>query len=65
MQDITVLKQALPYIQRFKGTTFVVKFGGETMVDPDVLDRLIGDVTLLHLVGVRMVLVHGGGKQIT
>jgi acetylglutamate kinase len=65
LQDITVLKQALPYIQRFKGTTFVVKFGGETMVDPDVLDRLIGDVTLLHLVGVRMVLVHGGGKQIT
>jgi acetylglutamate kinase len=65
VQDITVLKQALPYIQRFKGTTFVVKFGGEAMVDPEVLDRLIGDVTLLHLVGVKVVVVHGGGKQIT
>lgn len=65
MQDITVLRQALPYIQRFKGKTFVVKLGGEAIDDPDVLERVIEDVALLHLVGIRVVLVHGGGKQMT
>ena len=65
MEDITVLKQSLPYIQRFKGTTFVVKFGGEAMTDPAILERLIEDITLLHLVGIRLVVVHGGGKHVT
>lgn len=65
MEDITVLKQALPYIRRFKGSTFVIKFGGEAMTDPDVLERLVEDVTLLHLVGIRVVVVHGGGKHVT
>lgn len=65
MEDITVLKQALPYIRRFKGSTFVIKFGGEAMTDPEILERLVEDVTLLHLVGIRVVLVHGGGKHVT
>jgi acetylglutamate kinase len=65
VEDITVLRQALPYIQRFKGKTFVVKFGGEAIDDAQVLERLIEDVALLHLVGIRVVLVHGGGKQMT
>ncbi len=65
MEDIHVLKQALPYIQRFKGSTFVIKFGGEAMTDPSILERLIEDITLLHLVGIHVVVVHGGGKQIT
>jgi len=65
VEDITVLKQSLPYIQRFKGTTFVVKFGGEAMTDPEILERLIEDITLLHLVGIRLVVVHGGGKHVT
>lgn len=65
MEDITVLKQALPYIRRFKGSTFVIKLGGESMASPEVLERLIEDVTLLHLVGIRVVLVHGGGVHVT
>lgn len=65
MEDITVLKQSLPYIQRFKGTTFVVKFGGEAMRDHDTLEQLIEDITLLHLVGIRVVVVHGGGRHVT
>ncbi|MFT6395979.1 MAG: acetylglutamate kinase [Bradymonadia bacterium] len=65
MEDITVLKQALPYIRRFKGCTFVVKLGGESMTSSEVLERLIEDVTLLHLVGIRVVLVHGGGMHVT
>ncbi len=65
MEDITVLKQALPYIRRFKGCTFVVKLGGESMTSKEVLERIIEDVTLLHLVGIRVVLVHGGGMHVT
>lgn len=65
MEDITVLKQALPYIQRFKGKTFVVKFGGEAFTDPEVFERLMEDIALMHLVGIRVVVVHGGGKHVT
>ena len=65
MEDIRVLQQALPYIQRFKGSTFVIKIGGETFEDATVLDRLIDDLTLMHLVGIRIVIVHGGGKHVT
>jgi len=65
VEDITVLKQALPYIRRFKGSTFVIKLGGEAMTDRGVLERLVEDVTLLHLVGIRVVVVHGGGKHVT
>ena len=65
VEDIAVLKQSLPYIQRFKGTTFVVKFGGEAMTSDEILERLIEDITLLHLVGIRVMVVHGGGKHVT
>lgn len=65
MENITVLRQALPYLQRFKNQIFVIKFGGEAIDDPAVLERLIEDVALLHLVGIRLVIVHGGGKQTT
>jgi acetylglutamate kinase len=65
VEDIAILKQSLPYIQRFKGTTFVVKLGGEAMGDDAVLSRLIEDITLLHLVGIRLVVVHGGGRHVT
>lgn len=65
MENITVLRQALPYLQRFKNQVFVIKFGGEAIDEPEVLERLIEDVALLHLVGIRLVIVHGGGKQTT
>ena len=65
VEDISILKQSLPYIQRFKNTTFVVKLGGEAMRDAETLAMVIEDITLLHLVGIRLVIVHGGGRHVT
>lgn len=59
-----VLNQALPYIQAFRGHTFVVKYGGSAMRDPDLLDGVLRNVLLLRLVGIEVVLVHGGGPEI-
>jgi len=64
-QEVEVLLQALPYMRQHKGATFVVKCGGEIARDPEALGHLAGDVALLHHVGVRVVLVHGGGPQAT
>ncbi len=63
----SVLLEALPYIQRFRGSTFVVKFGGAFMDDPDPSARLSGatDLAFLAAVGIQVVVVHGGGKAIT
>ena len=59
-----VLVEALPYIRRFFNTTVVVKYGGNAMTDPDLANRFAEDVVLLHSVGIRPVVVHGGGPQI-
>jgi acetylglutamate kinase len=59
-----ILNQALPYIQRFQGHTFVVKYGGSSLADRDALRGVIRNVLLLQLVGIRPVLVHGGGPEI-
>lgn len=59
-----ILIEALPYIRRFTGTTVVVKVGGLPMTDPERMRSLAKDVLLLHSVGIRPVLVHGGGPQI-
>jgi acetylglutamate kinase len=57
--------EALPYIQQFHGKTIVIKLGGHAMVDPVVLENAIRDAVLLHYVGIRVVLVHGGGPEIS
>jgi len=59
-----VLIEALPYIRRFYGATIVVKYGGNAMVDPDLAERFAEDIVLLQAVGIRPVVVHGGGPQI-
>jgi len=59
-----VLVEALPYIQRFAGATFVVKYGGHAMTDAAAADSFARDVVLLASIGVRVVIVHGGGPQI-
>jgi acetylglutamate kinase len=59
-----VLIEALPYIRRFAGETLVVKYGGHAMTDPDAAMSFAQDVTLLNSVGLRVVVVHGGGPQI-
>ncbi len=60
-----VLIEALPYISRFSGKVVVVKYGGGAMVDPDFARSFAGDVALMHYVGMRPVVVHGGGPQIS
>jgi acetylglutamate kinase len=65
MQDISILKQAIPFVRRFKGSLFVIKFGGESMKDAANLDKLCEDIGFLHDVGIRVIVVHGGGKQVT
>ena len=59
-----VLTEALPYIQRFTGRTFVVKFGGNAMVDPALHASFARDIVLMKLVGINPIVVHGGGPQI-
>jgi acetylglutamate kinase len=59
------LIEALPYIQRFRGQRFVIKYGGSAMEDEQVVERFLRDVVFLAAVGIQPVLVHGGGKAIT
>ncbi len=65
MKREEVLIEALPYIQQFHGRTMVIKLGGHAMVDAAILENAIQDAVLLQLVGIRVVLVHGGGPEIT
>ncbi|MEX2325115.1 MAG: acetylglutamate kinase [Nitriliruptoraceae bacterium] len=60
-----VLREALPWITRFHGQTIVIKYGGNAMVDEDLKQSFAADVALLHFVGLRPVIVHGGGPQIS
>lgn len=60
----SVLTEALPYIQKFTGKTFVVKFGGNAMVDNQLKASFARDIVLMKLVGINPIVVHGGGPQI-
>ena len=62
---VEILSQALPYIQKFHGKTFVVKYGGSAMTDPVLKLETIKDLVLLSCVGIKVVLVHGGGPEIS
>lgn len=62
---LDLLREALPYIQRFKGQTFVVKLSGKATDDATNLMSLAEELALLHQVGIRICVVHGGGKQLT
>jgi acetylglutamate kinase len=59
------LIEALPYIQRFRGQLFVIKYGGSAMEDENIVERFLRDVVFLEAVGINPVLIHGGGKAIT
>jgi len=65
MGKAAILMEALPYIRRFSGTIVVVKYGGSAMDDPSFAQSFARDVALLSQVGIKMVVVHGGGPQIT
>ena len=60
-----VMQEAMPYIQKYKGKTIVVKYGGSAMTSTELKDAVMSDLTLLSLIGVRVVLVHGGGPEIS
>ena len=60
-----VLTQALPYIKRYNGKIVVVKYGGNAMIDENLKMQVMEDVALLWLIGVKIVLVHGGGPEIS
>ena len=64
-QRAQVLAEALPYIQKYYGKTIVVKYGGNAMISEELRQAVISDIILLHLVGIRVVVVHGGGPEIS
>jgi acetylglutamate kinase len=65
MRDVATLLEALPYIRQFHGRTVVIKYGGAAMSDPQLREDFARDVVLLKYVGLRPVVVHGGGPDIT
>lgn len=60
-----ILIQALPYIQKYNDKIIVVKYGGNAMINDDLKEAVMGDIVLLSLIGIKVVLVHGGGPEIT
>jgi acetylglutamate kinase len=65
INTLDLLREALPYIQKFKGSTFVVKLSGKVTEDKSNLVSLAEELALLHQVGIRVCVIHGGGKQLT
>ena len=64
-QRAQILTQALPYIQKYYGKVVVIKYGGNAMINEELKEQVMEDIVLLHLIGVKVVLVHGGGPEIT
>ena len=60
-----ILTAALPYIRRYNGKTVVVKYGGNAMINPQLKQQVMEDIVLLWLIGVKIVLIHGGGPEIS
>ena len=65
INTLDLLREALPYIQKFKGSTFVVKLSGKVTEEKSNLVSLAEELALLHQVGIRVCVIHGGGKQLT
>lgn len=64
IQKASVLLDALPYIKKFAKQTIVIKYGGAAQINPELKEKFARDIVLLHLVGIRVIIVHGGGKSI-
>ncbi|MCE5313578.1 MAG: acetylglutamate kinase [Armatimonadota bacterium] len=64
-EEANILVQALPYIQRYAGKIIVIKYGGNAMIDDDLKIGVCRDVVLMHYVGMKPILVHGGGPEIS
>ena len=59
-----VLVEALPYLQKYKGQTIIIKYGGNAMKNDDMKKSVMRDIVLLSKVGIKIILVHGGGPEI-
>lgn len=64
-QRAEILTQALPYIQKYNNKIIVIKYGGNAMINDELKEAVMGDIVLLSLIGIKVVLVHGGGPEIT
>ena len=64
IEQAKLLLEALPYIQKYKDEIFVIKYGGSAQINPELKSKFAQDIILLHLVGIKPVIVHGGGKKI-
>lgn len=65
MEKIGILRHALPYIRRYKNKIFVIKLGGELAQEVEVLDGIAQDISLLYQIGIKIIIIHGGGPQAT
>jgi acetylglutamate kinase len=65
LEKAGILIEALPWLERFHGTTVVIKYGGNAMIDPELQEAFAADMVFLRLVGIKPVVVHGGGPQIS
>ncbi len=65
IEKASVLIEALPYIRRFAGSTVVIKYGGSAMIDEEIKKSVIQDIAMMKMIGLRPVVVHGGGNSIT
>ncbi len=65
MKDVDVLIEALPYIREFYGSCMVIKIGGHVMIDERILENTIRDILLLYFIGIKPIVVHGGGPEIS
>jgi hypothetical protein len=63
-QRAEVLTQALPYIQEYNNKIIAVKYGGNAMINEELKQQVMGDIVLLSLIGVKVVLIHGGGRKL-
>jgi acetylglutamate kinase len=64
IEQVQTLLEALPYIKNYAGKTFVIKYGGSAQINPQLKDKFAQDILLMYLTGIKIVIVHGGGKKI-
>ena len=64
VERATILAEALPYIKKLRGQTIVIKYGGNAMINEDLKQTVMDDITLLKYIGINPIIVHGGGPDI-
>ena len=65
VEKASILIEALPYIKRFRGKEVLIKYGGAAMLDPKMQENVLQDLVFMNYVGIKPILIHGGGPNIT